>query len=164
MKDFQQVIHPLDPIADKHSRILILGTMPSPKSREDAFYYAHPRNRFWAVLSRLFGVTLETKEEKTNFLLSHNIALWDVLHSCDIISAADSSIKNPTANDISGIVKDSDIKMIFTTGKTAFDLYNRLCRKDTGIDAIPLPSTSPANARMTLNTLVEEYAVILKYI
>ena len=164
MKDFQQVIHPLEPVADKNSKILILGTMPSPKSREEAFYYAHPRNRFWSVLSHLFGAKLETKEDKTNFLLSHNIALWDVLHSCEIISAADSSIKNPVANDISSIVNNSEIKMIFTTGKTAFSLYNRLCRNDTGIDAIPLPSTSPANARMTLDNLIEEYSVILKYL
>ncbi len=161
MNEYQKIIHPLDPIYNKNSRILILGTMPSPKSREQAFYYAHPRNRFWQVMSLLFESELNTNEEKTDFLLSHGIALWDVLHSCEILNAADNSIRNPKANDIKKLIDSTSIGSVFTTGRTAYSLYEKLCFPDTGIKAVCLPSTSPANASFSLEKLAEAYSVIL---
>lgn len=164
MKEYQQIVHPLAPVWNSESKILILGTMPSPKSREESFYYAHPRNRFWQIMSKLFDQELTSVQQKTDFLLNNHIALWDVLYSCDIISAADSTIKNPVANDISGIIKKSSISAVFTTGSTAFRLYNQLLRDNTGIDAVCLPSTSPANARMSFDELLDAYSVILRFI
>ncbi len=140
-----KVIHPLKPIYDKNAKVLILGTMPSIKSREEQFYYAHPKNRFWSTLSKVYNEPIgQTKEEKINFLLRHHIALFDVLKSCDITSSSDSSIKNPVPNDFSTIIKNSKIKTIFTTGKTAYKLYQKYCFPKTKIEAINLPSTSPA--------------------
>jgi len=140
-----KVIHPLKPIYDESSKVLILGTMPSIKSREEQFYYANPKNRFWSTLSKVYQEDIGcTKEEKIKFLLNHHIALFDVLKSCDISSSSDSSIKNPVPNDLSSILKNSKIKTIFTTGKTAYKLYQKYCYPKTNILAISLPSTSPA--------------------
>jgi hypoxanthine-DNA glycosylase len=159
------VIHTLDPIYNKDSKVLILGTMPSPKSREFNFYYSHPQNRFWKVISHIFSEpTPTTNEEKTQFLYRNNIALWDVLKSCTITGADDSSIKNPVVNDFTDILKTADIKAIFTTGKKATDLYLKYCLKYTNIEPIALPSTSPANRRFSFEILVEEYVVILGYV
>ncbi len=155
------ITHPLKPIFDKNSAVLILGTMPSPKSRENNFYYGHPQNRFWRVLSAIFGEKLpENNKERTALLLKHRIALWDVLASCEIKGAEDSSIKNPIPNDLSLILESCHIKAIFTTGKKAFSLYEKLCEPKTKISAISLPSTSPANCRFTLERLIEEYSAI----
>jgi hypoxanthine-DNA glycosylase len=160
------VEHTLKPIYNKQSEILILGTMPSPKSREYGFYYSHPQNRFWRVISQLLKQsTPNTNEEKTSFLLTSYIALWDVLKSCEIKGADDSSIKNPIANDIASLLHETNIKAIFTTGTKATALYKKLCLPVTGIESIYLPSTSPANCRhYSYESLLEHYRIILKYL
>jgi len=161
----ERITHAFHPVFDSESRILILGTMPSPKSRELGFYYSHPRNRFWPVLARIFGEDVpETPEEKANFALRHKIALWDVLAECDIEGASDSSIKNAVPNDISIILNSADIKAIFTTGATAAKFYKKFIEPESKIPAISLPSTSPANAKVKFEELVEEYRKILDYI
>lgn len=162
---YEHIIHTIAPIYNENSRILILGTMPSPKSREVNFYYGHPQNRFWRVITAVRGEEVpQTVEQKTQFLLRNGIALWDTLSSCDITGAADSSIKNAQPNDLSGILGTADIHMIFTTGKTAYKYYCAYQRDKTGIDAVCLPSTSPANARIKLDELIEEYKIINRYI
>ena len=160
-----KVVHKIEPIFTPSSKILILGTMPSPKSRENNIYYGHPKNRFWTVLSSILKENLpSTNSEKIELLKKCNIALWDVLHSCDIEGASDNSIKNPVPNDIKSIVDKSEIKHIFTTGKKALELYNKLCLENVGIEAISLPSTSPANFRYSAEKLIDEYSIILKYL
>lgn len=157
--------HTFGPFYKSDSRILILGTMPSPKSREEGFYYAHPQNRFWRIMAELFQEkTLENVQEKMAFLEKHKIALWDVLFSCEIQGADDSSIKNPKPNKINRILYEADIQAIFTTGKKAYDLYRKYCYPDTKREAISLPSTSPANCRMSYAELLEEYKIILQYL
>lgn len=162
MNELGFVRHNLEPVFDSRSRFLVLGTMPSPVSRERGFYYAHPQNRFWEVLSRIFDDPLpRTVEEKRKLVLSHGIALWDVLASCEISGADDSSIRKPEANDLFIVLSAAPIARIFTTGGTAFALYNRLCRGVTGREAVRLPSTSSANrGRYPLDRLVEAYAIL----
>ena len=158
-----KVYHTLDPIYDENSKILILGSIPSIKSRENNFYYAHPKNRFWKVISKVYNEKEPlTNEEKINLLIRNKIALYDVIKSCTISGSSDSSIKNVKVNDIKSIVSKTNIKQIFTTGKTAYNLYNKFLRDEVGIDAIYLPSTSPANAKTTLNDLINIYKNILK--
>ncbi len=156
------VYHSLEPVWDESCTILILGTMPSPASRENGFYYSHPQNRFWQVMSAVFNEPLPyTNEQKKKFVLSHGIALWDVLASCEITGAEDSSIRKPVANDFAEILAHSAIRTIYTTGEKASSLYKKLCRASTGMNAEPLPSTSPANrGRFPLNTLIEIYTVL----
>lgn len=158
----EKVQHPLEPVFDKNSRILILGTMPSPESRKKGFYYSHPQNRFWQVLSSVFDVSIPFSiEEKKRLVLEHGIALWDVLASCDIEGAEDSSIKNPVANDFSALLAETQIKQIYTTGEKAYKLYKKLCQSKTGIEAEKLPSTSPANrVKFPLNSLINAYMVL----
>lgn len=160
------VQHTLEPIYDKNSRILILGSMPSPKSRELGFYYANPQNRFWKIIPELLQRPApQTAEERTEFLLSSGIALWDVLKSCQIKGADDGSIRNPEPNDLSILLRAADIRAVFTTGSKAYSLYCRLCRPQTNRDAIPLPSTSPANCRRyTYQSLLDAYRAILPYL
>lgn len=161
----ESVEHPLAPVWNEASRVLILGTMPSPKSREQGFYYAHPQNRFWKVLASLFEQPLPNgTEERRRFALQHQIALWDVLASCEISGAADQSIRNPVPNPIENLLGNSNLRAVFTTGATAFRLYQKLCLPRTGISAIALPSTSPANCRVNLEQLCEAYQVILPYL
>lgn len=155
------VEHSLAPIYDKHSEVLILGSMPSPKSRAIGFYYGHPQNRFWKVMERLFDCSLETNDDKKQFLATHHIALFDVLASCDIAGASDSSIKNAVPNDLSPILDTADIKAIFTTGQKAHQLYHRYLENQTHIVDIVLPSTSPANAKTSLESLVVAYQCIV---
>ncbi len=159
-----RVQHELAPIYDENSTVLILGTMPSPKSREVGFYYGHPQNRFWRVMSELFAEDVQTVEEKVEFLHRHRIALWDVLASCEIKGADDSTIKAPIANDLSNILSTANIKAIFTTGKKAEQLYLKYLEPQTGIKAIPLPSTSGANCRFyTYQDILIAYEQILVY-
>lgn len=160
------IIHPLKPIFDKNSEVLLLGTMPSPKSRENNFYYGNPQNRFWRVMSDILNEALpQNNEQRKNLILSHKIALWDVLKSCTIDGADDATIKNPVPNDINSIISQTHIKTIFTTGKKAYLLYNRFCLKKIGIKAISLPSTSPANCRFySYDDILREYSVLLDYI
>ena len=158
------VKHTFKPIYDKHSKVLILGTMPSPKSRENGFYYGHPQNRFWPTLTEVFGEDLPlTNEEKIAFLTRHHLALWDGLKSCEIEGASDSSIKNPVPNDLNTVIDQSSVTAIFTTGKKAAELYMKLCYPHTNIPCIVLPSPSPANHRIKDEQLKEEYSKILKY-
>ena len=161
----ERITHAFHPVFDSESRILILGTMPSPKSRELGFYYSHPRNRFWPVLARILGEDIpETPEEKANFALRHKIALWDVLAECDIEGASDSSLKNAVPNDISVILNSAEIKAVFCTGSTAAKLYKKFIEPETRIPAIAWPSTSPANAKVKFEELAEKYKMILEYL
>lgn len=156
------VTHTFDPWYDAASRVLILGTMPSPKSREVGFYYAHPQNRFWRVLPDLFGepsLVGDCAAQKI-FLTQHHIALWDVLASCEIEGASDASIRNPVPNDMRVILRAAPIRAIFTTGKKAGALYKKYCLPMCGVPAKVLPSTSPANCAMKLDTLRERYDII----
>ena len=156
-----RVVHPLEPIFDEHSRALILGTMPSPKSREVRFYYGHPQNRFWRVLAAVFDSPVPTtNDERREFVLSHRLALWDVLRSCEITGASDASIKNAVANDLSVILDHAPIRAIFCTGTRAAALYRRMIEPKTGIAAIALPSTSPANCAVSFEALFASYAQI----
>lgn len=158
--------HIFEPVYNKNSKILILGTMPSPKSRENGFYYSHPQNKFWSIVSDILEQPKPIDiEDKKTFLYKNNIALWDVLKSCSIKGADDNSIKNPVVNDFTEILKCANIKAIFTTGKKATSLYKKYCFESTNIESIYLPSTSPANCRnYNYNKLVEEYKIILKYL
>ncbi len=159
------VVHPFDPIYHSHSRILILGTFPSVKSREENFYYGHPQNRFWRVLSCLTGHPLpESIEEKKEFLALEGIAIWDVLKSCEIENSKDSTITNPVANDLSVILNNCHIEAIFTNGKKAGELYRKYCHTPTHIKSHSLPSTSPANGHYSLEKLMWEWSEILKYL
>ena len=153
--------HPFPPLYNEKSRVLILGSFPSVKSREQMFFYGHPQNRFWRVVAEVFGEKApETIEEKKAFVLRNNLALWDVLASCEITGSSDSSIKNATANDISPILAGADIKEIFVNGKTAEKYYNKYIKPDIGRDATVLPSTSPANAAWSFECLVEAWKKI----
>ena len=165
-KELQLITHPFSPVYDAQSKILILGTMASPKSREYGFFYGHPQNNFWRVLADIFDVNLPgTIDEKKKFLLDNHIAVWDVLHSCEISGADDGSIKNPTVNDFTEIIANSQIKTIFTTGITATKLYNKHCAEKTGIPAIYLPSTSSANRKYyNFDALINEYNIIKKFL
>ncbi len=157
--------HPFPPLYDKNSKILILGSFPSVKSREQMFFYGHPQNRFWKVLSAVMGdETPVTIEEKRNFLLSNSIALWDVIASCDITGSSDSSIKNVVANELSEIFDNADIKQIFVNGKTAEKYYNKYIRDVIKREAICLPSTSPANAGWHVDKLIIEWKTIKLYL
>ncbi|MBP5471078.1 MAG: DNA-deoxyinosine glycosylase [Lachnospiraceae bacterium] len=157
------IVHPIPPLYDKNSRILILGSFPSVKSREACFFYGHPQNRFWKVTSSVFGEEVpQTIDEKKSFLLRNRIALWDVIGSCDIAGSSDSSIKNVTPNDLSIILQNADIGQIYVNGKTAYKYYIKYTEKMTGRSAICLPSTSPANAAWTIDRLVSEWECIRK--
>lgn len=156
-----KIKHELPPIYEKDSEILILGSIPSVKSREVGFYYGHPQNRFWKILAILFNETFPiTRDEKIAFLKKHKIALWDVLASCTITKSSDASIKNIKTNDINAIIQRSNIKAIFTTGKKAYDIYQKMIFPQTNIEARYLPSSSAANAIYNLDQLVKEYSII----
>lgn len=161
--EYEHVEHIFGPVYDEHSKILILGSMPSVKSREQQFYYGHPQNRFWKVLSAVIGEQVpEAIAEKRAFLLKNNVALWDVIESCDIIGSADSSIKNVKGNNMRVILDKADIKAIFVNGGKAHELFLKYCMnyiEDKQIlrkkpNLIKLPSTSPANAAWSLDKLI----------
>ena len=170
------VSHPIPPVWNSESRLLILGTMPSPKSRQAGFFYMHPQNRFWSVMAEVFGETFEYQNktpdisaaitERRNFLLRHQLAMWDVLASCEITGASDSSIKNAVPNDFTEILENSRIHQVICTGKTAFNLWQKHCsakyNEDYKLTAHCLPSTSPANAQWSKEKLLKEYKVILR--
>ena len=151
-------IHPIEPVYDKNSKILILGSFPSVKSREEGFFYGHPQNRFWKVVAAVFDEAVpQTIEEKKAFLLRNNIAVWDVIHSCEIEGSSDSSIRNVTANDLQMILSEADIRAIYVNGKTALKYYQKYTEPVIGRPAICLPSTSPANAAWNFEKLVKEW-------
>lgn len=150
------IVHPVEALFDENSEVLILGTFPSVKSREDKFFYAHPQNRFWRVMARLCDSAVpETIEEKKHLILDNHFALWDVIHSCDVEGSADSSIKNVVPNDISEILQNSKVSRIFVNGRKAESLYKKYIEPNTGIKAVCLPSTSPANASWSEDRLAE---------
>ncbi len=153
--------HTIEPFYNENSEILILGSMPSVKSRIEGFYYAHPQNRFWKVLSLVYKESIgETILEKKSFLNKHHIALFDVIASCDILGSSDASIKNVKINNISKIIKETHVKKIYLNGKKASTLYNRYLKDKLNIESICLPSTSPANANYSLLDLVNAYQVL----
>jgi len=165
MAESSHVLHEIHPVFDKNSRILILGSFPSVKSRENHFFYGHPRNRFWDILATLTGNTLpSTVEEKKALLLTHHIAVWDVIASCDIAGSSDSSIRNVIPNDFSEILQLASIRQIFTNGGTADRLYKKYCFPQTHMNAICLPSTSPANAAWSKERLLTKWNQICPYI
>ena len=153
-----RVFHPFDPIYNESSRVLILGSFPSVRSRADNFYYGHPQNRFWKLLAKLYGASaLQTVDEKKAFLLQNGIALWDVIASCEIENSSDQSIRQAVVNDLSEIFETADIRAIFLNGKAAYRLY----RKYHENEAVCLPSTSPANAAWSMEKLEKAWSVIL---
>lgn len=200
MDDPKIISHPIPPVWTSESRVLILGTMPSPKSREAGFFYMHPQNRFWSVMAEVFGEKFEYKNngvkteratssadmqksaaasknitnpdvpaaiaERRNFLLRHHLAMWDILASCEITGAADSSIKNAIPNDFTEILTESQIHHIICTGKTAYNLWQKKCavlyEPHYNLTVHSLPSTSPANAQWSKEKLIDEYKIILK--
>lgn len=151
--------HTIKPYYNKDSKVLILGSFPSRKSREEGFYYAHPQNRFWKILSHIYN---EEITDKNAFLKKHHLALFDVCASCEIIGSSDASIKEVVPNDISKILTESKITHIILNGKTATNLYNKFM-KNIPIKVISLPSTSPANAAFSLEALISEYKIIKNF-
>ena len=149
-------VHPLEPIFSAQSEQLILGSFPSVRSREARFYYAHPQNRFWRVLSAIYGCKVpETDAERAELIRSNRLALWDVLASCRVSGSADQSITEAKPNDVRKLLRVAPIRKIFVNGKAAERYYNRFLRDALGIEAIRLPSTSPANAAWSLERLTE---------
>ena len=160
---YTHVSHDFEPVFDENSKVLILGTFPSVKSRENQFYYGHPQNRFWKVIAGLRESEVpQTIEEKKKLLLEHGIAIWDVIESCDIIGSSDSSIKNVVPADIERVVANSKIQNIYANGGTAKKLYEKYSQKKTGREIIGLPSTSPANAAYSLERLLECWQEVKK--
>ena len=160
---YTHVSHDFEPVFDENSKVLILGTFPSVKSRENQFYYGHPQNRFWKVIAGLTESEVpQTIEEKKKLLLEHGIAIWDVIESCDIIGSSDSSIKNVVPADIERVVANSKIQKIYANGGTAKKLYEKYSQKKTGREIIGLPSTSPANAAYSLERLLECWQEVKK--
>ncbi len=159
----KKLMHPIPPLFWGNSRVLILGSFPSVKSREQAFFYGHPQNRFWKVISAVFEKDIpQSVPEKEQLIKECNLALWDVIASCEITGSDDSSIKNVVANDISEILKNSKVDRIFVNGKTAEKYYIKYIEPKINIKAVCLPSTSPANAAYSLDKLIEKWSVIKK--
>lgn len=157
--------HPIEPVYDQDSRILILGSFPSVKSRENQFFYGHPQNRFWKVLAAVLEKEVPvTIEEKRAFLLSSGIALWDVIASCEITGSSDSSIKDVKPTDLTPILNTAQIQCVFVNGKAAQKYYNQYQKKNIQRDAICLPSTSPANAAWSLERLIAQWSILKKYV
>ena len=155
--------HPFPPLYDKNSRVLILGSFPSVKSREMMFFYGHPQNRFWKVVASIFDEAVPNSiEEKKKLILGNHLALWDVIAECEIVGSSDASIKNARANDLSEILDNAPIRKIIVNGKTAERLYIKYIEQVTGIKARVLPSTSPANAAWSLKRLIEVWEAELK--
>ncbi len=155
------IVHPIPPVFDSRSNILILGSFPSVKSRETGFFYGHPQNRFWKVTAAVFGEkTPLTIEEKRAFLLRNRIAVWDVIRSCDIVGSSDASIRNVVPNNLRVILDHADVRTIYVNGKTAARMYQKYTEPVLGRAAVCLPSTSPANAAWSLERLIEAWSGI----
>ena len=156
------IVHPIAPTYNEDSRILILGSFPSVKSREMMYFYGHPQNRFWKVVAALYKEELPmTVEERHAFLIRNRIAAWDSIHQCTIIGSSDSSIKDVIPNDLSPILEGAEIEMIYCNGKKSWEMYHKYIEPQTGREAVALPSTSPANAAWSLEKLIEAWSVIL---
>ena len=155
--------HPFPPLFGPDSDTLILGSFPSVKSREAMFFYGHPQNRFWRVLAALYGESVpQTVNEKKVLILSHRLALWDSIASCEITGSSDASIRNAVPTDLSTILANSNVTRIFCNGAQSYRTYCRYQLPRTGIEAVKLPSTSPANAACSLDKLIEAWRVIRK--
>lgn len=162
MEEYINISHTFEPLYDSSSKILILGTFPSVKSRENHFYYGHPQNRFWKVIAGLTGTKVPvTIEEKKHLLLINKIAVWDVIHSCSITGSGDASIRDVVPNDFSALFSDVEIEKIYANGAKAYELYMKYVYPHTGREILKLPSTSPANAGYTLDRLLEKWKVII---
>ena len=162
MKAAEQLVHPFPPTWNEQSEILILGSFPSVKSREMAYFYGHPQNRFWRVVAALYeDDTPQTVEERHAFLLRHHIALWDVIASCTIVGSSDSSIRDAVPNDIRPILDRAPIRGIYTNGQTSFRLYRKYLLPELGREAVCLPSTSPANAAWSFDRLLSAWQIII---
>lgn len=160
----ENAVHNIEPVWNENSKILILGSFPSVKSREMEFFYSYKYNRFWKVISKITNSKEpKTIEEKKKLILDNNIALWDVIESCDIIGSSDSSITNVKVNDVTKITKNAPVKMIFTNGSKANNLYKKYLQDKIGITAIMLPSTSSANASYSLEKLIDKWKIIIEY-
>ena len=158
---YEHIVHPFPPLYDEKSRILILGSLPSVKSREQMFFYGHPQNRFWKMISGVFEEAVpQTIEEKKAFLLENHIAIWDVIASCDIAGSSDSSITNVVANDIERLLTEAPIEAVFLNGAKAYELFMKYCSCKDKAEICKLPSTSPANAAWSLERLIEEWKKI----
>lgn len=154
-------IHPIPPLYSASSSVLILGSFPSVKSREQEFFYGHPQNRFWRVIAAVYGTSVPTAvEEKKKLILSNGLALWDVIAECEIEGSSDSSISAVKPNDISIILNNCPVKRIFVNGKTAEKYYIKYIQPKIGLKAVCLPSTSPANAAWSFERLCEAWKVI----
>ena len=157
--------HPFGPLYTERSRVLILGSFPSVKSREQNFFYGHPQNRFWKVLAAVLGAPVpETIPEKQKLIREHGLALWDSIASCEITGSSDSSIRNVRPNDLSIILEHSDIRQIYCNGKKSHAIYTKYIGNKIGREAICLPSTSPANAQWTLPRLIEAWSVLREHL
>ena len=165
MGEYGHVEHLFEPVFDGNSKVLVLGTFPSVKSRENQFYYGHPQNRFWKVLAAVTEDEVPgTIEEKKAFLYRHGIAIWDVIASCDIAGSSDSSIRNVIPVDLSVILKNANIRGIFANGGKAWELYGKYLLPAVKRECICLPSTSPANAAFNLERLTEEWGALREYL
>lgn len=161
----ERIEHPIAPVYNKDSKILILGSFPSVKSREQGFFYGHPQNRFWKVVATVYNCAApSTVEEKRAFLLEQGIAVWDVIQSCEIVGSSDSSIKDAVANDLRVILNAADIRQIFVNGRKAEELYKKYIAPEIGREAVCLPSTSPANAAWSVERLVSEWKKIVEIV
>lgn len=155
------VIHNIEPLFDKNSKTLILGSFPSVKSREAGFFYAHPQNRFWKVIAGVFGEDVPlTVADKKALILNNGLALYDSVYSCEINGSSDSSMKNVVPSDLTPIIQNSKITKVFVNGRTAEKYYVKYSLNDTGINGVVLPSTSPANAAWSLERLIDEWSII----
>lgn len=162
MGEYQKVKHEFEPVYDKNSKILILGSFPSVKSREQQFYYGHPQNRFWKMIAALTGTPVpETIDKKKKMLLENGIAVWDVIAECEIIGSSDSSIRNVVATDLRQILDCAQIQQIYANGNTAKKLFDKYQKPICGREIKGLPSTSPANAAFSLETLIERWSCIV---
>ena len=159
--EYEHITHPFGPLYDKNSTVLILGSLPSVKSREQNFFYGHPQNRFWPLIAMLFDEPTPIRiAEKRDLILRHHLALWDTIYSCDIIGSSDSSIKNVVPTDLKTVIENSRITRVFCNGNTSGKYYHKYQEQVLGIKAITLPSTSPANAAWSIDRLYNEWLII----
>lgn len=165
MQEYTHIVHTFEPVFNKQSRVLVLGSLPSVKSREQGFYYGHAQNRFWKVVAALMQKPLpETTGQKKQLLLESRIAVWDVVQECDIIGSSDASIRNVTPTDLKRILDSCDIRAVFANGAAAARLYEKFQKPLTKRDVITLPSTSPANAAWSLERLLDRWSALLEYL
>ena len=162
--EYQSLKHTFEPVFDENSKILILGSFPSVKSRENNFFYGHPQNRFWKVMASVLNWEVPaTIEEKKEMLLKNHVAVWDVIASCSIQGSSDTSIKDVVVNDFSRILNNSRVEHIYVNGGKAYELYHKYAEKVTGIQAVKLPSTSPANAAWNLEKLTKVWKETIEF-